>query len=130
MKLKLPAVVGLSSVLTIFAVLCLTVFSLLSVATVRADGRLAEKSRQAVYDYYNADCCAEEILSQLRSGNIPEGVIPENGTFRYSCALSDTQVLSVEVAITDTGYEILRWQAISTTQWQADEKLHVFNPAE
>lgn len=130
MKLKLPAAVGLSSVLTIFAVLCLTVFALLSVSTVRADGRLAEKSRQAVYDYYSADCCAEEILAQLRSGEIPEGVALENGMYRYMCALSDTQVLTVEVAVFGTDYEILRWQAQSTTEWQADEKLHVFNPAE
>ena len=130
MKLKLPSAVGLSSVLVIFAVLCLSVFALLSVSTVRADGRLAEKSRQAVYDYYRADCCAEELLSQLRSGNVPEGVATEDGIYRYSCALSDTQILTVEVAISDTGYEILQWQAQSTTHWQADEKLHVFNPAE
>lgn len=130
MKMKLPSAVGLSSVLVIFAVLCLTVFSLLSVSTVLSDGRLAEKSRQAVYDYYAADCCAEELLSQLRSGNIPEGVTMENGVYRYRCALSDTQILTVEVAVTGTDYHILRWQAESTTHWQADEKLHVFNPAE
>lgn len=130
MKLKLPSAVGLSSVLVIFAVLCLTVFSLLSLSTVRADGRLAEKSRRAVYDYYAADCCAEELLSRLRSGEIPEGVTAENGVYRYLCALSDTQVLTVEVSINGADFEILRWQAVSTTHWQADEKLHVFNPAE
>lgn len=130
MKLKLPSAVGLSSVLVIFAVLCLTVFSLLCLSTVRADGRLAEKSQQAVYDYYAADCCAEELLSRLRSGEIPEGVTAENGVYRYHCALSDTQILAVEVAVTGTDYEILRWQAVSTTHWQANEKLHVFNPAE
>lgn len=130
MKLKLPAAVGLSSVLTIFAVLCLTVFALLSVSTVRADGRLAEKSRQATYAYYAADCCAEDILAQLRGGTVPEGVVLENGIYRYQCALSDTQILTVEVTVSGTEYEILRWQAQSIAHWQADEKLHIYNPAE
>lgn len=127
MKMKLPSAVGLSSLLVIFAVLCLTVFSLLSVSTVQADGRLAEKSRQAVYDYYTADCCAEALLAQLRNGELPEGVTLENGVYRYVCALSDTQVLTVEVTVTGTDYEILRWQAQSVTDWQADETLHVWD---
>lgn len=130
MKMKLPSAVGLSSVLVIFAVLCLSVFSMLSLSTVRADGHLAQKSRQAVYDYYAADCCAEAILSQLRSGTIPEGVTCENGVYRYQCALSDTQILTVEVTVSGSDYQILRWQAQSSTHWQADEKLHVFTPGE
>ena len=43
-----PPVVGGSSLLVIFAVLCLTVFALLSLSTVRADVRLSEASAQAV----------------------------------------------------------------------------------
>ena len=45
-----PPVVGGSSLLVIFAVLCLTVFALLSLSTVRADVRLSEASVQAVSD--------------------------------------------------------------------------------
>ena len=42
-----PAVGG-SSLLVIFAVLCLTVFALLGLSTVRADGRLSDASAKAV----------------------------------------------------------------------------------
>ena len=54
--------------LTIFAVLCLTVFALLSLSTVRADGRLSQISARSVEEYYNADSKAQEVLAQLRSG--------------------------------------------------------------
>ena len=64
-----PPVVGGSSLLVIFAVLCLTVFALLSLSTVRADVRLSEASAQAVSGYYQADCQAEAILARLRSGD-------------------------------------------------------------
>ena len=66
-----PPVVGGSSLLVIFAVLCLTVFALLSLSTVRADVRLSEASAQAVSGYYQADCQAEAILARLRSGELP-----------------------------------------------------------
>ena len=46
-----PPAVGGVSLLVVFAVLCLTVFALLSLTTVRADVRLADASAQAVSDY-------------------------------------------------------------------------------
>ena len=47
-KRALPPAVGGSSLLTVFAVLCLTVFALLSLATVQADARLSDASGQTV----------------------------------------------------------------------------------
>lgn len=122
-----PPVVGASSLLVIFAVLCLTVFALLSISTVQADGRLSENAAAAVEGYYAADCAAEEILSRLRSGQIPAGVSEENGIYSYTCTISDTQALVVEVAVDGADYTILRWQAVSTAHWQADDSLPVWN---
>ena len=53
-----PPAIGGASLLAVFAVLCLTVFVLLSLTTVEADRRLAEAAAQAVTDYYAADCQA------------------------------------------------------------------------
>ena len=123
-----PVVVGAVSLLTIFAVLCLTVFALLSLSTVQADQRLSDKSFAAVAGYYAADCAAEEILAQLRAGEIPEGVTAyEGGLYRYGCPISDTQTLVVEVAVEDTDYTIIRWQARSTAEWVADDSLPVWD---
>ena len=109
-----PPMVGGSSLLVIFAVLCLTVFTLLALSTVQADSRLADASIKAVSEYYAADLEAETILAGLRRGQIPEGVRVENDIYTYSCRISDTQNLVVEVQCTDDTWTILRWQAVST----------------
>lgn len=121
-----PPAVGISSLLVMFAVLCLTVFALLSVATVSADTQLAERSRTAITGYYQADCQAEAVLARLRAGEIPSGVTAEGSRYCYLCKISDTQALSVAVTLDGTDYTILRWQVISTAQWQADNKLPVW----
>ncbi len=64
--------VGGSSILTIFAVLCFIVFALLSLSTAKADRILADKTVQAAESYYEADLKAEEILAELRGGEIKE----------------------------------------------------------
>lgn len=117
-------IIGGSSLLVTFAVLCLTVFALLSFSTVRADQRLADANVQAVSDYYRADCQAEEILARLRSGQIPPGVRQESGLYCYECTISPTQSLQVTVRSSD--WQILRWQAVPTTQWEPDESLDLW----
>lgn len=119
--------VGVSSLLTIFAVLCLTVFTLLSVATVQANGRLGESARQAVVDYYEADSEAHQILACIRAGEVPDGVEEENGVCCFSCPISQTQRLYVEVAVTGAEYTVLRWQAQSVDLWQNDDKMPVWD---
>lgn len=118
--------IGLSSLMVIFAVLCLTVFALLSVSTVRADQRLSENAAKAVEGYYQADCEAEEILARLRQGERPAGMKETNGVFAYACPISETQTLAVEVMVDGADYNILRWQAVSTVDWQASDQLPVW----
>jgi len=123
---RAPLIVGINSLMTIFAVLCLAVFALLCVSSVQADSRLGESSRASVTGYYEADCQAERILAQLRQGVLPEEVTGENGLYSYVCPISGTQVLAVEVYVQGDTYEILRWQAESAAAWQADENLPVW----
>ena len=121
---QLP-VIGGSSLLVIFAVLCLTVFALLGFSTVQADKRLSDISIQAVSDYYAADCAAEEILARLRAGQLPEGVSRQGDVYAYSCPISPTQALQVEVRSGD--WEVLRWQAVSTIQWQENTDMELWD---
>ena len=122
-----PPVVGGSSLLVIFAVLCLTIFALLSLSGAQANDRLADAAVQAVSGYYQADCQAEAILARLRGGELPQGVEVRDGICAYSCPISDTQALEVEVALTEESYTILRWQAVSTADWQPDDSLSVWD---
>ena len=70
-----PAAVGGSSLLVIFAVLCLTVFALLTLSTAAADSRLSQDAAAAVEAYYQADSQAEALWARLRAGERPEEVL-------------------------------------------------------
>ena len=107
-----PPTTGGISLLVVFAVLCLTVFALMSLSTVQADSRLTDASLLAVEDYYAADCEAWRILALLLEGEIPEGVTEDNGIYAYTCPISDTQDLKIEVCLAGKDYTILRWQAV------------------
>ena len=111
-----PPAVGGISLLVAFAVLCLTIFALLSLSTVQAQSRLANASLEAVSEYYAADSEALRILALLRSGESPEGVSSKDGVYSYTCPISETQVLEVEVRLLEKDYEILRWQAVPDNQ--------------
>ena len=125
-KLQAPMVGG-SSLLVIFAVLCLTVFALLCISTVQADQRLADASINAVSAYYAADGEAEKILAQLRAGEMPEGVQQENGVYRFTVTVSQTQMLLVEASVSDAEHWTVNcWRTMSTTQSNADELLNVW----
>ncbi len=128
-----PPAVGGSSLLVIFAVLCLTIFALLSLSTVQADSRLGDASAKAVSGYYAADTQAESILARLRSGDIPDGVKITDGEpliASYACTISETQTLSVRVAFyggLGDNYKIISWQSVSTADWQPEDGITVWN---
>ena len=126
-KHEAPPAVGGSSLLVIFAVLCLTIFSLLTLSTVQADNRMAEASYRAVQGYYEADAKAEEILAKLRQGNLPENVTKEGNLYSYTCPVSGLQALEVEVQIAEDSYKVLRWQVVSTTDWEADDSMDLWD---
>ena len=122
-----PPVTGGSSLLVIFAVLCLTIFALLGLSTVQADGRLSNATAVAVSNYYAADSQAEEIFARLRSGEAVEGVVVSGSRYFYECSISDTQTLQVQLLEEDGAWSVERWQAVSTAQWEADDSLSVWD---
>ena len=125
-RMAMPAAGG-SALLVIFAVLALTIFAVLSISTVTADRKLADKTAASVTAYYEADCQAEMILAEIRSGAVPEGVKRDGSLYSDSCPVTDTLNLEVEVRVSGQDYEILRWQTVSSAEWQNDESLPVWD---
>lgn len=111
---------GAASLMVIFAVLCMAVFSVLALSTALADARLSDSSAEAVRSYYEADAAAEERLAQLRR----EGT---EGMEEYAVPFSDTRQLQVEVRLDGSDYEILKWQSVYSADWNADESLNVWD---
>ena len=123
-------ITGGSSLLVIFAVLCIAVFAILSLSESLASSRMADASIISVEGYYNADLQAEEILSKLRSGELPQGVEKKGDTYSYRCPISDTSAIEVQVVLDGNDYEIQKWQQIYTADWKAEQKLEVWEREE
>lgn len=121
-----PPAIGGSSLLVVFAVVCLTVLALLAVTTVQAEKRMAESAHRAVTAWYEADLEAERIFARLRNGERVSGVVEEAGLCRYSCPVSDYQQLEVELQKTAEGWTVLRWQAVAYPE-AVNEILPVWN---
>lgn len=56
---------GTSSLILIFTVLCMVLFSVLSIATAGADFKLAEKNKQHVEAYYDMDSKGEAVKAEV-----------------------------------------------------------------
>lgn len=106
-------IVGGTSLITIFAVLCLIVFTLLTMSTVLASRNLAERSHEAVRAYYAADSQAETIFAQLRGGEIPSNVVKNGEIYTYDCPISDTQYIHVVLSFADGRWNVIEWRAIT-----------------
>jgi hypothetical protein len=119
---------GGGSLLATFGILCLVVLAMLSITTVQSDRRQAESSYQSVSDFYAADRMAQNIFARLKLGETVDGVQIDGDIYRYICPISDTQYLEVELQKTDDGWEVLRWQSISTMEYQ-EETLPVWGTA-
>ena len=122
-----PPAVGGSSLLVIFAVLCLTVFALLSLSTVQAERRMADASVQAVTAYYRADSQAERIFAGLRGGVVPEGVEQRANIYHYVCPISENQDLVVELQCEEGCWTVLRWQAVARAEVTEDDSPAVWD---
>ena len=120
-----PPPVGGVSLLVVFAVLCLTVFALLSLSTVQADVRLA--SVRAVSEYYAADRQAQEILARLRAGEFPEEITMEGDVYGYTCPISENRNLKVEVRLRGSEYTVLCWQSVPAEEWESDDTLELWD---
>lgn len=121
------AAVGGASLLVIFSILCLTIFALLSLTSVRANERLSKKSAETVSSYYAADCEAQKTLSLIRAGEIPDGVIRDGDIYSYDCTISDAQAIKVEVVLHDGEYSIVRWETVPIGEWEPDDSYHVWD---
>lgn len=122
--------IGGSSLLVIFAILCITVFAVLSISSVSADTSLSRRSSEAVAEYYEADLEAERILSEIRAGSIPEGVVADGNVYSYSCVINKTNELRVEVEVNGEAFTVKKWQMVYTGEWDNNEDINVWEGSE
>ncbi len=108
--LTAPATGG-SSLLVIFAVLCLVIFSLLSLNTVLSEKRISEASARVTEDWYAADLQAQEVFARLRAGERVDGVMQTGQTYTYAVPVSGHQTLLVVLKEMDGCWEVVSWRS-------------------
>ena len=115
----------------LFAVLCLTVFSILSLVSARAQAALAEKSADSVSSYYKADSIACDIYQDIKNDVISDNVelffMADGNYYFYEVPIDESQILSVVIKQLYDSYEVLTWKVIYTADWNADENLNVWD---
>ena len=134
---KTPKIsIGITSLTVILCVLCLTVFSVLTLSTALSEQKLAEKRAETVKEYYEAETHAAELANGLMDAAdaiefakdhhiqfVQEG---EKQIFRYAWPIDEGQKLSVELVFVDT-WEVTCWKIVSTAEWTPDESLDVWD---
>jgi hypothetical protein len=131
--------IGSASIVLVFAVLCLTIFTVITYTSALADKALADIEARLVQQYYEADTLAELIFSALLAADeMPEslyGINMEKGldwdlwieTVSFVCEISDKMELYVELGVFDDTLSILAWRMRDTGGWERDENINLFD---
>lgn len=147
--------IGTSLILSVFIILALVTFAVLSMINTSHDYEFTEKIADRTARYYEASNEAEEILAQIdnaaqssytedaeayfstvgnllsQKDDLTVEASDESCRVVYSVAIGDTQALDVEIEILhpeslgDTYYKIHKWQEVSTEEWSSDAKMNL-----
>jgi len=130
--------VGSASIVLMFAILCLTIFSLITFVVAVNEKNLIDVKVNLVTGYYEADTLAEHILADIlaaetipdsiRGVNIYSGWDDDRGveTKYFFCHISDIKALYVNLTVKDGSFDILSWRMYDTDDWEYDDSLNVW----
>lgn len=125
---KSGGVSGAVSLVMIFCVMCLAVFSVLTLATADREAKLSEMTARNAEEYYRADYNAAVITAALRNGSplpadLDVDITWDGDTASFLLPMGDSLGLDAAVSIHGGEYEILRWQTVYTGNWEVDDFL-------
>ena len=130
------SVSGAVSLVMIFCVLCLALFTTLTVTTANRERQLSELTATRTKEYYAADTIASDIAEKIMSGQSPESVTvtgsDTDGTVyaSYSVAINDDQTLEVVLAEKDGIWRVDEWRSVYTGEWEPDSDIDVWEGPE
>jgi len=131
--------IGSASIVLVFVVLCLTIFSVISLLPALTERNLAEAEVRLVQDFYAADALAERILAHLLTlDETPESILGvEINSYwdwdlfldmvSFGVPISETQILYVQIGIDFDRYHIFAWRMVGIDEWEADESIDVWD---
>ncbi|MCR5609732.1 MAG: hypothetical protein K6G26_11795 [Lachnospiraceae bacterium] len=146
--------IGLSSVIMIFVVLCLTTLAVLAYFCGKADTRLTSKKAEYSISYQKSDLKAREVLSEVDGvllelakneksldefDSLYEGeveVLRESDTITYNVKINDSIDLFVNLQVNEKDglvnkekrYAIKQWKTVNKGYDLSDENLDLWDP--
>lgn len=133
---------GSVSLILIFAVLCLTIFTLLTLSSAKAEHDTSTKTAESIAAYYAADAKAEIVLASISAELKNKSTVPtmvndieistqtENGinTISYTIPMDDSQIVSVILQHNSASgtIDILKWQIEMSAEWEAFDDFNVW----
>jgi hypothetical protein len=127
--------VGSSSLVLVFTVLCLVIFTIISHVSAGNEMALAQSEADLVSGFYEADALAFQILNELvQADEIPDSVRGVNiyssrdealnaRIAEFTCAITQQKELYVKIAFFEDGHDVLAWQLRNTGLWEHDTRL-------
>jgi len=132
--------IGTPSLVMILAVLCLTVFAVLTLSTANVESALVERRAAFVAGYYEADTKATiiraQILENAGNGLFPDMIdgvdvayedSPDGILVTYTIEVNDVLDLFVKLRIFDHRDVVLEWRTVYSQDWEADDSIEVWD---
>lgn len=143
-KIVNPVVgVGISSILLIFLIVCLAVFSVLTLTSATSDYKMSKKIADHTTQYYkayqlaqdeiaNVDKKLQEIYNDSKTKKEYLKQVKSLIQTDFTITINDTQAIEVRLEaqypeeIGDVFYTIKSFKTISTTKWNGDDSINVY----
>ncbi len=142
--------VGGSSIIMIFAVLCLTVFAALTLISSKSELNLALRYTDSIKNYYKADYEASRFIAAFQSAKSIKEIqmiadnygasvetlsTADDGTYyvNYNVGIDEKQILTVRFKATlrinqSVSINILEWIPVYTDDWSSEKGLNLLKP--
>lgn len=114
--------IGISSIVLIFMILCLAVFSLLSLSDAKSALTFAQKRAETVQIFYEADIEAQKFIRDYRSLDAEQK--QSETTIVYELPMRSGQTLHLELSA--DGSDILSYYVYNNTDYVIDSDLPVW----
>lgn len=132
--------VGGASIIMVFSILCLTIFSVLTLITANSENTLAQKSADEVSAYYAADSKSVDKLAQIKSvvanQSSLEGISSAASALKtatvingntlyisYSEKINKGQDLSVKLSTDGSKIKVIDWKVVNTSNWEPSSNI-------
>lgn len=115
-----PVGIGVISIITVLLVLCLTIFSALTLSSAKADLALSQKNADTVAAYYEADAKAAALYRDFATGGAQ--------TMEETIPMTENQFLHLQLARDEDGtIQILSWRTQFVEGAEIDSTLPVWD---